>query len=55
MQELTRQIQNKALELGFCKIGIAKAEPLVEEGKKLREWLDRGYQGTMKWMEKNID
>jgi epoxyqueuosine reductase len=55
MKELTRQIKNKALELGFSKIGIAKAEPLVQEGKNLREWLNKGYHGTMQWMEKKFE
>lgn len=55
MEELTRQIKSKALELGFSKVGIAKAEPLIEEGKKLREWLDRGYQGSMQWMEAKFE
>lgn len=50
---LTEQIKSKALELGFCKVGIAKAEMLNAEGEHLQEWLGRGYHASMQWMEKN--
>ena len=52
---LTEQIKTKALELGFHKIGIATAEALSEEGDRLQEWLARGYQASMQWMEKNTE
>lgn len=52
-RSLTELIKRKGLELGFSKIGIARAEVLEEEGAGLREWLARGYAGTMSWMEKN--
>ncbi len=55
MATLTEQIKEKALELGFSKIGIAKAEPLTEDGKRLEEWLHRRYQASMGWMEKNVE
>lgn len=51
----TKKIKSKALELGFTKVGIAKAEPLDEAAKYLREWLNRGYHGTMEWMARNIE
>jgi epoxyqueuosine reductase len=49
---ITEQIKSKALDLGFNKIGIARAEPLAEEGERFLEWLDRGYQGEMAWLER---
>jgi len=49
------KIKGKAMELGFNKAGIARAEPLEAEGLHLREWLSRGYQGTMDWMSGNIE
>lgn len=52
---LTEQIKSKALELGFSKVGIAGAEPLHEDGERLREWLRRGYHASMKWMQHNFD
>jgi epoxyqueuosine reductase len=51
----TQAVKAKALELGFNKVGIAKAASLDEEGQRLREWLRRGYHGTMGWMERNME
>ncbi len=42
-------------ELGFDLTGFAKAELLNEERKKLEDWLERGYQAGMDYMEKNLD
>ena len=55
VQSLTQKIKSRALELGFTKVGIARAEALTEEGKHLSEWLNRWYHGTMEWMEKNVE
>jgi len=52
---LTTQIRTKAQELGFARIGVARAETLTEEGRKLREWLSRGFYATMDWMEGNVE
>lgn len=52
---LTEQIKSKALELGFSKVGIAKAELLTEDGERLREWLHRGYHASMNWMEDDLE
>ncbi|MGB2869933.1 MAG: tRNA epoxyqueuosine(34) reductase QueG [Bacteroidota bacterium] len=49
------RIKSKALELGFSKVGIARTEELTAEGKRLREWLSRGYHATMDWMTRNAD
>ncbi|MEO8168008.1 MAG: QueG-associated DUF1730 domain-containing protein, partial [bacterium] len=51
----TEKIKSKALELGFSKIGIARAEPLDEEAQHLQKWLNRGYHATMDWMNRNVD
>src|SRR5208283_2696415 len=53
MATLTEQIKAKALDIGFSKVGIAKAEVLTEDGKRLDEWLRHGYQASMGWMEMN--
>ena len=50
MKELTGHIKQKALDLGFSKVGIARAEQLQEEGPRLNEWLRRGFHATMHWM-----
>jgi epoxyqueuosine reductase len=55
MQTPTQKIKSKALELGFTKVGIAKAEPLDEEATHLHEWLNRGYNASMDWMARNIE
>ena len=50
--QLTDKIKSKALEIGFDKIGFAKAEALEDEGANLKEWLDSSFHGEMKWMER---
>lgn len=52
-RELSRRIKHQALSEGFEKVGIVRAAALDDEGKQLREWLDRGYQGNMAWMERD--
>src|ERR1041385_4772018 len=47
------QIKEHALQLGFSKIGIVRAENLATELGGLQEWLARGYHGEMKWMERD--
>lgn len=53
MGRMEERIKHKALDLGFSKVGIARAVALEEEGRHLSEWLGRGYQGTMEWMSRN--
>lgn len=55
MSKLKNQIVvSLAKEFGFDLIGFAKAEPLNEEVKKLEVWIEKGFQATMSYMEKNI-
>ena len=49
------RIKLRALELGFTKVGIARCEPLVDEGKRLSEWLGYGYHASMSWMERDTE
>jgi len=51
---LTSTVKEKARALGFTSVGIAEAAPLAEEGARLQEWLDRGYQASMAWMARNV-
>jgi len=51
----TQRIKMKAVELGFTRIGIARAELLNEEESHLRDWLARGYHASMQWMEHDIE
>ena len=55
MMKLSDEIKQKALELGFSKIGIARAEKLGAESGRLVEWLNQGYHGTMDWMARNVE
>ncbi len=48
-------IKSIASELGFSFCGISKAEFLEDEAPKLEEWLKRGYQGKMGYLENHFD
>ena len=52
MKGIAQQIKRRALEIGFDKIGIVRAEPLREEGERLKEWLAKNYHAEMRWMER---
>ncbi len=52
MKSITEQIKNKALEIGFHKVGIVRAEPLVKEGARLKQWLAANFHAEMRWMER---
>ena len=55
MPKLTNQIViEKAKQLGFDLVGFAKADLLEDEIKKYQQWLDKGYQASMGYMEKNF-
>ena len=48
-------IKKIAKELGFSFCGISKAEFLKEEAPRLEEWLKRGYQGKMGYLENHFE
>jgi epoxyqueuosine reductase len=49
---LSEKIKRKALEIGFHKIGIVRAEPLRQDGERLNEWLENNFHAAMQWMER---
>lgn len=51
----TSVIKQLATRLGFSFCGISKAEFLEEEAPRLEEWLNRGYQGKMGYLENHFD
>lgn len=51
----TKLIKSIATQLGFSFCGISKAEFLEEEAPRLEEWLKRGYQGSMSYLENHFD
>ena len=52
---LAHKIKERARFEGFNKIGITGAYSLEDEGRRLREWLARGYHGEMSWMARDVD
>ena len=48
-------IKQMAISLGFNHCGIAKAEVLTEDAKRLERWLSKGMHGNMQYMEKHFD
>jgi len=48
VSEISNQVKQLALELGFHKVGIAKA--VGAEVQRLQAWLKLGYQADMEWM-----
>ena len=55
IQKNTEFIKKEAKKLGFSGCGISKARFLSEEAKNFEKWLSNGYQGSMSYLEKNID
>jgi epoxyqueuosine reductase len=49
------QLKDRAVSLGFEKVGIVPAKPLEQERDRLNEWLARGYHGTMNWMARHTE
>jgi len=54
-QSTTYLIKSLAKELGFSFCGISKAAFLKDEAPRLEEWLKRGYQGKMSYLENYFD
>ncbi len=52
--ELTKWIKAEAIDMGFDKVGIAKAEKVQSE-RFLQEWLQSGYHATMNWMSDRLE
>ncbi len=53
MPVTAEQIKEKAIALGFHKVGIAAAKPkpaLEQNVAHLQTWLQQGYQADMQWM-----
>jgi epoxyqueuosine reductase len=47
---LTDAVRSRALGLGFHRVGVAPADPLTDDGARLRSWLDAGHHGDMHWL-----
>ncbi len=51
----TQLIKTEAKRLGFMQCGIARAEELTEDARRLETWLSKDYQGKMSYMENHFD
>ncbi len=51
----TEIIKNIASRSGFDYCGVAKAQMLNEDAKRLETWLSKGMHGTMQYMENHFD
>lgn len=54
-QQHTATIKILARQLGFDHCGIAKAEALEEDARRLEKWLAKGMHGGMAYMENHFD
>jgi epoxyqueuosine reductase len=54
-QKNTDLVKSEASRLGFTSCGIAAAVQLDEDAGRLEQWLKKGYQGEMQYMERNFD
>jgi epoxyqueuosine reductase len=51
----TELIKTLAVNLGFDYCGIAKAQFLDEDARRLEQWLNKGMHGNMQYMENHFD
>jgi len=51
---LTRRVKERALALGFDRVGVTSADPLDDAAAHLAVWLAGGRHGTMRYMEKGV-
>ena len=53
--EKSNFIKNECKKLGFSDCGIVPAQELREEKKFFQWWLEQGFNGEMKYLERNLD
>jgi epoxyqueuosine reductase len=55
IHQSTAFIKTTAHRLGFDHCGIAKAQVLDDDARRLEKWLNNGMQGSMQYMENHFD
>jgi epoxyqueuosine reductase len=53
--DLGVRVKALALELGFARVGFARAEPLAQDGERLAQWLAAGHHGQMAYLQDNVE
>ena len=48
-------VRSAANRLGFDHCGLARAQRLDEDARRLESWLNKGFQGSMRYMENHFD
>lgn len=54
-QQHTDMIKTEAARLGFSACGVSAAMQLDDDARRLEQWLNKGFQGEMQYMERNFD
>ena len=54
-QQASVWVKQEARRLGFDQCGIAAAQKLDDDARRLEAWLTNGYHGTMQYMERHFD
>ena len=52
MSDFTFEIKEKAMEIGFEKIGIARVESTNKAQSNLETWISKGRHASMEWIDK---
>jgi len=52
---LKSHLQKLSDKYGFIAVGVAAARKLTEEEDRLKSWLEKGYHGTMQYMENHFE
>lgn len=52
---LKTHLQKLSDKYGFIAVGLAAARKLTEEEDRLKNWLEKGYHGTMQYMENHFE
>ncbi|MBU2649518.1 MAG: tRNA epoxyqueuosine(34) reductase QueG [Bacteroidetes bacterium] len=55
LKEYTYRMKSLLQEEGFQAAGIARAEELAHTRDHFLQWLEKGYHGTMKYMENHVE
>ncbi len=54
-EKISPLIKAEAARLGFMNCRVARAQPLDEDARKLEAWLNKGFHGSMSYMERHFD